>query len=171
MQRCQFVVVEVVAVALRNGKSAADDLMEWHFNPTLICRSAEVCGVRHMCVCWNSDKCALECVFVNSKKIQKTTFLRYLICVAATSRPELVFFRVVQDECWDIRCDRWLWVSPCLWRRRIPPWKPRIEDHDDHCSASGSEDCLGSVFSLFHCPICVYSLCSAGFMVSLPPPW
>ena len=36
-------VVEVVTVALKSGKSASDDLI-------LNRKSAEVCGVRHMCV-------------------------------------------------------------------------------------------------------------------------
>ena len=43
------------------------------------------------------------------------------------------------------------------------------EDHDDHWSASGSEGCLVK-FSLFHCTLCLYSLCYSVFTVLLPPP-
>ena len=37
------------------------------------------------------------------------------------------------------------------------------EDHDDHCSASGTEDCLVTL-SLIDCAICVYSMCSSVFI-------
>ena len=47
-QECQF--VEVATVALRQSKSASDDLMEGLFNPTSNRVSAEVCTVRQMCV-------------------------------------------------------------------------------------------------------------------------
>ena len=40
------------------------------------------------------------------------------------------------------------------------------EEHDGHCSASGSEDCLVR-FSLFNCAICLYSGRSSVFTVSL----
>ena len=48
-QRCQVVDVEVVTVALKQGKSAHDDLMERLFNPTLNRKIAAVCAVRQMC--------------------------------------------------------------------------------------------------------------------------
>ena len=47
MHKC---VVEVVTVALKQRKSACDDSMEGLFNPILNRNSAEVCGVRHICV-------------------------------------------------------------------------------------------------------------------------
>ena len=42
------------------------------------------------------------------------------------------------------------------------------EEHDDHRSASGTEECL-VMFFLFHSTMCLYSGCSLAFTVSLPP--
>ena len=79
----------------------------------------------------------------------------------------------VQDECWDIRRGKLLWLSPCLWWRRIPhedldEGDHVHEDHDHPWSASGSEDCL-VMFSPFHCTIYLYSGRYSVFTVSLPP--
>ena len=42
------------------------------------------------------------------------------------------------------------------------------EDHDDNWSASVSEDFL-VMFFLFNCTMCLYSVSSSVFTVSLPP--
>ena len=126
---------KVVTVALKQGLSASDDLMEWLFNPTLIHKSADMCAVRQMCVWkqlrlrrWRS---ARESVSQCTPPVRIVTLRlssrrkKILICVAATDLPELVFFIVLKTTAGDISRGKFLWLSPCLRRRWIPPWRPR----------------------------------------------
>ena len=80
-------------------------------------------------------KCVWECLSVHISRSDchspivkstktKTISLRYLICVATTRRFEFVSFFFFKNECRDIRCDRLLSLSLCLW------WK--IFDEGDH---------------------------------------
>ena len=134
------------------------------------------CGadeVRVMCVCEHSPF-----GFVPRRlsiRRRSKTILHYVFCVAATSRPALVFSLVFKTSAGTSDV-----VSCCDGRRVRGDEESHhedlgesdhiLEDHEDHCSASGSEDCL-VMFSLFHCTMCLYSVCSWVFTVSLPPPW
>ena len=75
------------------------------------------------------------------------------MCGRSNRSPWAYVLPCVQDECWDIRRGKLLWLSPCLWWRRIPhedldEGDHVHEDHDHPWSASGSEDCL-VMFSSF----------------------
>ena len=75
------------------------------------------------------------------------TIVRSLIGVAATSRPEPVFFLVFQtsagtsDEVGYGAC-RHVCDGGESDHEDLVASDHVHEDHDDHCSASGSEDCL-----------------------------
>ena len=47
--------IEVLTVAHKPSKSASDDLVDRLCNPTSNRKSAEVCGVRHMCF-WEQER-------------------------------------------------------------------------------------------------------------------
>ena len=95
--------------------------------------SAEVCAVRQMCMCENNNvgKSARESVYLCTSLVRivtlrlsirrrSKTILHYLICVAATGRPELVFFLVFKTSAGTSDVVVFSRLSPCLRRRRIP---------------------------------------------------
>ena len=105
-------------------------------------------------------KCVRECLSVHISRSDchspivkstntKTIFLRYLICVATTRRFEFVSFFFFKNECRDIRCDRLLSLSLCLWWKILMKVTMVFEDDDEHWSASGCEDCFFLVCKLF----------------------
>ena len=107
-----------------------------------------------------------DCQFEDQKPI-----LRHLICVAATSRPELVVFLVFKTSTWTSDEGR---HSDCRHgfddeeshHLDLDEGDHVHESHDYHCSASGPEDCL-VVFSLVPLYI-LFSRCSSVFTVSVP---
>ena len=142
-----------------------------------MCENNYDCGAEKMrvrvCICEHLPFALpfSDCQFERDQK----TILRYLICVAASSRPELVFFLVFKKLVG--RSDVVCYCDCChVCDDEESPHEDHDEsdhvheDHDDHCSASGSEDCL-VMFSMFHSARCLYSEYSSVFTVSLPPPW
>ena len=120
-------------------------------------------GKKGVCICVSENKydCGAEnvsvrvCISVHSDRsvthrvssiriMIKNKFLRCLICVAATTRPELVFSLVSKTSAGtsgEVGC------GDC--RHVCDDEESHREDldegdrvHDDHCSASSSEDCL-----------------------------
>ena len=77
----------------------------------------------------------------------KNKDLHCLICVAATGRPELVFFLVLKTRAGTSDmvgyCDcRHVCDDEESHNEDLDEGDHVHEDHDDHCSASGTEDCL-----------------------------
>ena len=69
------------------------------------------------CACATTlSKCAWECVSVQN--------MSALSDLCRNRSPQTCVPPCGQDECWDIRCGRWLWLSQCLWWRRTPPRRP-----------------------------------------------
>ena len=100
--------------------------------------------------------------------------LSYLICVAATSRPELVFFLVFKTSAGAsavVVCGcRHVCDDEESQHEDLDEGDHVHEDHDDHSSASAAQDCW-VMCSLFHSTSCFYSGCYSDSTVSLPPPW
>ena len=99
--------------------------------------------------------------------------LHYLICITAAVRPELVFHLKTSAGTSDV-------VVYCDCRHGSDDEESHHdelveddhvhEDHDEHCSASGTQDCL-VMFALFNRAIGLYSGCSSVFTASFPLPW
>ena len=116
-------------------------------------------SARDVCL-WNTHRSDCPSPIVNSKKIKNNVTL-CVLCRSNKSHCACVL-PCVQDECWDIRCGKLLWWSPCSWWRRIPPWRPWWKWPKSWrprwpLFSIGFWGLSGHVFPPFHCTMCLYS--------------
>ena len=129
--------------------------------------NAEKVRVR-LCSVYTRSDCYF--VMVNSKKDEKNNSTLSDLCRSNQS-PWACVLPCVQDEDVVGYCDcRHVCDDEEYHHEDLDEGDHVHEDRDDHCSASGTEDCL-VMFLHFHFTNCLYSRCSSVFTVSLPPSW